>query len=130
MATQKIVTDISAVRLFVSDLGRAIDFYTSTLGLDLTIQDDASYALFQLPNVTLLVERVDSGDEEFRDLVGRFSGVSLTTYSISAAFERLSAAGVRFDGPPELQPWGGTLAHFHDPDNNVLTLVEAPGSAT
>ena len=33
-----------------------------------------------------------------------------------------SDKGVGFVGPPEAQPRGGVLAHFRDPDGNVLTL--------
>ena len=30
---------------------------------------------------------------------------------------------VEFLAPPEKQPWCGSLAHFRDPDGNVLTLL-------
>jgi catechol 2,3-dioxygenase-like lactoylglutathione lyase family enzyme len=127
--TEKLITGFGAVRLFVSDLKRAVDFYSSTLGLELTAHHESQYAVFQLPNVTLLVERVDPGDAEFKELVGRFAGMSLTTGDIRTAYQSLSRMGVRFEGMPEKQFWGGTLAHFHDPDNNVLTLVEAAAAA-
>jgi lactoylglutathione lyase len=123
---EKIITGLSAVRLFVSDLERAIDFYGETLGLQLAARDESVYAIFQLPNLTLLVERVEPGGDEFKELVGRFAGVSFSTENIRAAYDRLSGNGVRFEGPPEKQFWGGILAHFHDPDNNILTLVETP----
>jgi len=126
---EKLITGFSAVRLFVSDLKRAVDFYRGTLGLELTAHDESLYAVFQLPNATVLVERVERGNEDFQQLVGRFSGISFSTSDIRGAFERLSGTGVRFDGPPERQSWGGILAHFHDPDNNVLTLVEYPAAA-
>jgi catechol 2,3-dioxygenase-like lactoylglutathione lyase family enzyme len=118
-----LITGFSAVRIFVSDLGRAVDFYRNTLGLHLT-HEESVYAVFQLSNVTVLVERVDPGDTEFKELVGRFTAVSFSTGDIYAAYDRLSALGVRFEGPPEKQFWGGTLAHFHDPDDNVVTLVQ------
>jgi predicted enzyme related to lactoylglutathione lyase len=122
---QKLIRELSAVRLFVSELQRAVDFYGGTLALELTTRDESAYAVFQLSNVTLLVERVDPADAEFKELVGRFTGVSFDTADIRAAYDRLVSAGVRFAGPPEKQVWGGILAHFHDPDGNVLTLVEA-----
>jgi predicted enzyme related to lactoylglutathione lyase len=122
---QKLIRELSAVRLFVSELQRAVDFYGGTLALELTTRDESAYAVFQLSNVTLLVERVDPADAEFKELVGRFTGVSFDTADIRAAYDRLVSAGVRFAGPPEKQVWGGILAHFHDPDDNVLTLVEA-----
>jgi len=125
---QKVVDGLSAVRLFVSNLERAVEFYKGRLGLTLTAQDESVYAVFQLPNVTLIVEPVDSADAEFDELVGRFTGVSFSTGDIHAAYDQLSSAGVHFLGAPKTQVWGGILAHFHDPDHNVLTLVQAPGA--
>jgi hypothetical protein len=53
-------------------------------------------------------------------------GVCLTVGDIRASYAELTKRGVIFDEPPEVQPWGGTLAHFKDPDGNVLTLVGHP----
>lgn len=71
----------------------------------------------------LAIERVDPADDEARALVGRFVGVSLRVADIVASHDTLSARGVAFLGAPERQPWGGVLAHFRDPDENVLTLL-------
>jgi catechol 2,3-dioxygenase-like lactoylglutathione lyase family enzyme len=124
-----LITGFNAVRFFVSDLNRAVDFYRNVLGLQLTAHEESIYAVFQLSNVTLLVERVDPGDREFKELVGRFTAVSFNTGDINAAYDSLSALGIRFEGPPEKQFWGGTLAHFHDPDHNVVTLVQTSVTA-
>ena len=35
----------------------------------------------------------------------------------------LTGKGVVFTEPPEKQQWGGTIAHFRDPDGNILTLL-------
>lgn len=42
---------------------------------------------------------------------------------IDAEYRRLSSGGVKFQAPPQHQPWGGTLAHFDDPAGNILTLL-------
>ena len=42
---------------------------------------------------------------------------------LEVVFEELMTRGVRFESPPTQQPWGGSLAHFSDPDENVLTLL-------
>jgi lactoylglutathione lyase len=70
----------------------------------------------------LVLERVDPSDAEGRALVGRFVGVTLEVPDVLATYEHLVARGVDFVEPPEKQPWGGILAHFRDPDGNVLTL--------
>ncbi|MGH7288269.1 MAG: VOC family protein [Myxococcota bacterium] len=55
--------------------------------------------------------------------LGRFLGVSLAVADIQATYEQLFARGVDFLAPPE---GGGVLAHFRDPDGNVLSLVGPP----
>jgi predicted enzyme related to lactoylglutathione lyase len=72
----------------------------------------------------LAIERLapESGDNA-NALVGRFLGVSLAVADIQATYEQLFARGVDFLAPPEPMPWGGVLAHFRDPDGNVLSLV-------
>ena len=42
------------------------------------------------------------------------------------AHQTLVERGVEFLAPPETQPWGGVLAHFRDPDRNVITLLGSP----
>lgn len=123
---------LSAVRVFVSDLAGACAFYRDQVGLTPaeTSLDDG-YAVFPLANgANLLLEAEppaeDTDGQESEGLIGRFVGASLGVDDIQAAFAALSDNGVRFVGEPERQPWGGWLAHFHDPDDNILTLVEMP----
>lgn len=51
------------------------------------------------------------------------AGLSLQVDDIEGTDARLKDAGVEFTSAPEKQPWGGSLAHFRDPDRNVLTLL-------
>jgi len=110
--------EVSAIRVFVGDLGRARGFYGGTLGLPELW--DAGDAVGYDVGATLIVER---GPEDEPGLVGRFVGLSFGVADVAAAQAALAAKGVPFLGPPELQAWGGVLAHFRDPDGNVLTLV-------
>jgi predicted enzyme related to lactoylglutathione lyase len=59
-------------------------------------------------------------------MVGRFTAFSFRVEEIRAAHEALQSRGVTFDHAPEKMPWGGITAHFRDPANNTLTLVEEP----
>lgn len=117
---------LSAVRVFVFDLEAARRFYTNTLGLsELSIGDD--FATFALQEARLVVELVHR-TSDYALLVGRFSGISLAVDDIHVAFDALQARGVNFLDPPEEQPWGGTIAHFEDADENILTIVQNPAS--
>lgn len=116
-----------AVRVFVSDWERAIRFYTQTLGIPLAYRDDAlGWAQLATGEGQLALERLDDADEEAGELVGRFVGVSLRVPDLQATHARLVERGVEFLAPPELQAWGGALAHLRDPDGNVITLLGAP----
>ena len=85
--------------------------------------DEMGWAQFETGEGQLAIERVDPGDAELGALAGRFVGVSLQVPDIEAAHNSLVARGVEFLAPPEPQQWGGVLAHFRDPDGNVLTLL-------
>ena len=117
---------LSLVRVFVTDWDRALRFYTETLGIPASFRsDEAGWAQLATGEAELAHERTDPDDEEARDLVGRFVGVSLQVPDIEATHKTLVERGVEFLAPPAKQPWGGVLAHFRDPDGNVITLLGA-----
>lgn len=102
----------------------ACEFYGDTLGLtERSRNDEIGWAEYEVAGPCIGVERVSEGDEEGTALVGRFLGISLHVDDIESMYSSLSEAGVSFLGPPETHSWGGTLAHFADPDGNVLTLL-------
>lgn len=109
------------VRIFVDDFDKAHAFYSDLLALPTNWRLDGMRAAgYGLENAELIVEEASPDD---RQLVGRFMGLSIQVEDIEAAWTTLRDRGVAFDGPPEKQEWGGTLAHFRDPAGNVLTLL-------
>lgn len=52
--------------------------------------------------------------------------INFETDDIVGEYERLTTAGVIFRRPPEPESWGGRVATFIDPDNNLLQLLELP----
>jgi predicted enzyme related to lactoylglutathione lyase len=112
------------VRVFVTDWERALLFYTETLGIPTTFRsDEMGWAQLDTGAGQLALERVPPDDEEGNSLVGRYVGVSLQVDDIHAVHRELESRSVHFISPPVDQDWGGTLAHFEDPDGNVLTLL-------
>ena len=115
---------LSNVRVFVTDWPRAMRFYAETLEMEVVYRsDEFGWAEMATGESHLAIERVDASDSESQLLVGRFVGASLEVADIVAAHNFLVGRGVQFVAPPEKQPWGGVLAHLHDPDGNILTLV-------
>lgn len=116
--------ELYAVRIFVTDWRRALDFYAKDVGLPVAFaNEEMGWAELAPAGSHIGLERVDPSDPESRELVGRFVGVSLRVPDIGAAYTELRSRGVEFVGAPEKQPWGGTLANFRDPDGNVITLL-------
>jgi predicted enzyme related to lactoylglutathione lyase len=117
---------LSIVRVFVRDFERALRFYSGTLGIPIALRsDEYGWAQLATGQAQLALERLDPGSGEDA-LLGRFLAVSLAVADVYATYEELFARGVDFLAPPAQMSWGGVLAHFRDPDGNVLTLVGPP----
>jgi catechol 2,3-dioxygenase-like lactoylglutathione lyase family enzyme len=117
-----ILRSVQAIRIFVSDLDRARQFYSDILELD-EHSVETTYVVYGLAGVDVVIEAAPLGDPEAEGLVGRLLAVSFQVDDIVETHRRLLERGVSFLQPPEAQPWGGTLAFFYDPDGNILTLV-------
>ena len=121
-----------AVRIFVRQWSEACAFYGAALGLKERYRnDEIGWAEYEFEGAggspgggpCLGLERVEPGDSDGEAMTGRFLAVSLQVDDIDDTYRSLSNKGVPFTAPPERQAWGGSLAHFRDPDGNVLTLL-------
>ena len=116
-----------AIRIFSFRWKESLEFYRDIIGLSLQHEDtELGWAQFQLGSSFLGLERCDPNDVESLDLVGRFVGLSIEVSDIESVYDDLTRKGVEFTSPPTLQNWGGTLAHFSDPDKNIITLLGSP----
>jgi predicted enzyme related to lactoylglutathione lyase len=113
---------VAYVNVYVSDLDRAVEFYSKKLGLALNFSDtEHGYASFDAGPVSLGVAVAGADHPE---LVGRQTGVGLVVDDLEAEHARLAGLGVAFSMPPSRQPWGGFMALVEDPDGNALYLDE------
>ena len=114
-----------AIRIFTTDWNRSLKFYRDAIGLSLKLSEESmGWAEFDIGGPSLAIESIDPANPETKNLVGRFVGISLRVDDIEATYSELTDKGVVFTSPPEKQSWGGTIAHFKDPDSNVITLVQ------
>jgi len=117
-----------AIRVFSRKWKASLAFYRDQVGFQMNYEnEDQGWAQFDLGGTYLGLERCAPDDPEAKDLVGRFVGTSIMVDDIDKVYEELSGKGVEFVGPPAREPWGGALAHFRDPDGNVITLLGNPG---
>ena len=121
---------VAYIRIFVSDLDRALDFYCHILGLAISHRDDEfGWAQLVTKGATLALEQLPADADDFQQLIGRYLGVTVTIREdLRVWHEKMSAMGVNFSGEPEEMPWGGLMTQISDPDGNVLTVLEAPFS--
>jgi len=119
------VQDVIVVSVPVADQDKAKAFYVDTLGFHLVRDDDSVPGIRWVqvtprPGATALTLVTWFGTMP----AGSLRGLVLACADLDAEYERLRAAGVRFDSPPRRQPWAAE-AVFRDPDGNMLVLQQA-----
>jgi catechol 2,3-dioxygenase-like lactoylglutathione lyase family enzyme len=119
------VHDVTVVSVPVSDQDRAKAFYVGTLGFRVLRDDDS------VPGIRWVQVAPGTGATGLTLVTwfatmpaGSLRGLVLACDDLTAEYERLRAAGVAFDSPPQQQPWA-TEAVFRDPDGNMLVLQQA-----
>jgi catechol 2,3-dioxygenase-like lactoylglutathione lyase family enzyme len=117
------ITQVKFVGIPVQDQNRALAFYTEKLGFE--IATDQPFDQNQRW-IELRIGRAQTGIVLFtpaghEDRIGSFFNGSLAADDVQKTYEELSARGVEFDGPPQVQPWG-TFAKFRDSEGNQFVL--------
>jgi len=149
------VESVGVISLSVSDLDRAVDFYTRVLTFEKTAtqtrRGDEFARIQGLPSsATARVARLRLGDEsielvEYRSPPGRaipadaqsndrwFQHVAIIVRDMDSAYAKLEAVQVRHasDRPQRLPDWnknaGGIQAYyFRDPDGHFLEILQFP----
>ena len=111
--------------VFVSNMDRAVDFYTKTLGLKMSNRYGNEWAEVEAgPGLTIGLHPEGRGPKP-----GTAGSISIG-FTIKGPIEEfvagLEKSGVRFDGPVLDRPGEGIkLAFFGDPDGNHLYLCES-----
>ena len=115
------ITGVVGVTFWTQDLEKMYRFYHDVLQLPLH-SNHGDFIAFELGEVRFnigLHDRVDGCSKDpFRSMP------HLGVDDIHAVAVRLEKAGVEFIRRPEQESWGGWVATFHDPDGNVLQLLQ------
>ena len=131
---------LTQVNVWVNDQDEALAFYTEKLGMevreDVTVPElgnfrwltvglpgqDVAIALMSIPGPPVF-------DEETRAQIqallatGHSGGLFFSTDDCQAAYDDLSARGVKFNDPPTKQPYGIDTS-FRDPSGNNVRLTQ------
>jgi predicted enzyme related to lactoylglutathione lyase len=112
------------VQIFVSDMDRAVEFFAETLGIGVRNRSPEFPEFVELATEGTVLAL--NSEAERNDVVGRFTGITMTVPDIEGAYRSLLDKGVRFSAPPARQPWGGTMTSLFDADGNEISLLEMP----
>jgi len=126
--SHRFVKTFHGVRYQVSDVSRAVAFYTQQLGFTLKHQQLPAFANVSLGPLDLLLSgpgasgsRPLPGGE--RQQPGGWNRVVLRVADFPAFIERLRGAGLRFRNEMEVGPHGRQI-QLEDPDGNPIELFE------
>ena len=120
MSSAVITPSLYSVAIFVSDIGRAVEFYRDILDLPMT--KHGSFGAEFLDGETHLGVH-PAVHPDAQALVGRHTGITLFVPDLLHYCGILHERGVRFVTEPTQQAWG-IMAMVADPDGNMLALWE------
>jgi glyoxylase I family protein len=122
---------LHGVRYQVTDVERAVAFYTRHLGFTLKHQQPPAFAAVTLGDFTLLISGPGaSGSRPMPDgrhqTPGGWNRIVLRVADLPARIEMLKQAGLRLRNTMEVGP-GGRQIQLEDPDGNPIELFEPAG---
>jgi len=119
---------ISAITLFVEDLGGAKQFYLDVFGLPVEFED-ANSAVFNFGNtrINLLVTTAANDLIEpavvARPDAGSRLQLTITVDDVDATCADLASRGVKLLNGPMDRPWGIRTASFADPGGHIWEIA-------
>ena len=126
--TQPLIVGFRGVRYQVTDVQRAITFYTHTLGFKLDMQNPPAFGQVSVDGLKLILSGPGaSGSRSMPDgrhqEPGGWNRVLLQVEDLPTVIGRLKESGLRFRNEMEVGP-GGKQIQIEDPDGNPIELFE------
>ena len=126
--SQGLVKGFHGVRYQVSDVARAVAFYTEHLGFKLEMQKLPAFANVTLGALQILLSGPGaSGSRALpdgrRQEPGGWNRVVLRVENLPSLIQSLKPLGLRFRNEMEVGP-GGKQIQLEDPDGNPIELFE------
>jgi len=117
---------IGYVIVGVGDFDRSIAFFRDTMGFELLhAEAQFQFAAFKVGELQFSIAGGGGGGDAGHGTGGRNTGIGFMVDDVDAVHAELAGKGVRFTMAPSKQPWGGYMAMFADPDDNIYYLDQA-----
>jgi catechol 2,3-dioxygenase-like lactoylglutathione lyase family enzyme len=118
------MTSVSA-QLRTTDLGKSIDFYTKTLGLELAFRYEDFYAGIRAGNQMFHLKMIDAKDPSIDDVRnGEHFHLYLTTDDIEGTAALVKRADVKLVRDIRATPWGTREIVIEDDQGHTLYVGE------
>src|SRR6476620_2681530 len=120
---------ITAITLFVEDLGSARRFYQEVFGLPITYEDENS-AVFTFGSTMINLLKISEAPELIvpAKVAGPEAGsrmqFTLTVDDVDAMCAELTSRGVKLLNGPMDRPWGIRTAAFRDPAGHIWEIAK------
>ena len=117
------IKELAGVIIWTDNVTRLKDFYENILGL----QPNSIKSNF----VSYKWGEVKFGIGKHASVIGESSDqyrimINFNVDNIQNTTRRLKQSGVTFIREPEYEHWGGQIATFRDPDQNIIQLLQQP----
>jgi predicted enzyme related to lactoylglutathione lyase len=122
--------DVAVVRYQITDVDRAVTFYTKVLGFELEQRNGPVIAIVSRGPLMLILSGPESSGarpmpDGRKQEPGGWNRILLYVADLDAQIQQLKKAGARFRNAVEAGP-GGKQIQIDDPDGNPIELHEAP----
>ena len=116
------ITRLWLTMIRVSDMEQSLKFYNKTLGLEIALDARKfNHAEVGPAEPLAKIGLSATGKKSKRK---RRTGIVFETDDIQTLYDNLKEKGVIFTLKPTKMEWGGIVADFLDPDNNILEVVQ------
>lgn len=122
------------LRLLVNDFDKCFTFYKDTLGLECTWgQPGENYASFNIGipsglalfSASLMSSAVGSDAAAAGNGSADKVAIVLQVDDVDTSYQELKNRGVEFlDEPRDMEAWGIRVAHFRDPEHNLIEIFQ------
>ncbi len=121
---------LSNIRLLVTNFEKSFDFYSKTLGLKCTWgSKDAVFASFDigLPS-GLAIFKAElmadvTGNTNSNSALNDKFAIIIEVHNVDETFRKLQNKSIQFiTEPKDMKAWGIRVAHFRDPEGNLIEI--------
>jgi catechol 2,3-dioxygenase-like lactoylglutathione lyase family enzyme len=126
---------LNNIRLLVRDFDKCFRFYSEKVGLPVTWgKPGGDYASFDIGidsnklglsifKTGLMAAAIGNSDKELPVNCREKSVMVIQVDDVDSIYKKLSGNGIEFiDEPRDIAGWGSRVAHFRDPEDNLIEI--------